>query len=141
MKKMVAMNVWAEILRCIRWIVCIILIMASPFAWILRDGLGPNAHTTTGFKAVVRSLSFCNIWMLVVALVALSIAIRFLHRLNNVGRQKEIAKKKIGLAVLVIMAGVISIAICALLMCFDRPSSTSERVLANPVNPVNPVKD
>ena len=84
-KKVVDVNVWAEILCCIRWIVGIILIMASPFAWILRDGLGPNAHTTTGFKAVVRSLSFCNIWMLVVALVVISIAIHFLHHWNNVG--------------------------------------------------------
>ena len=133
-KKMVAVNVCAEILRCIRLIGGIVLIMASPFAWILRDGLGPNAHATTGFKAVVRTLSFCNIWMLAVALIVISIAIRFMRRWNDVGQQKAIAKK--GLVVLVIVVGAISIAVCALLMCFDRPSSTSERDLVKPANPV-----
>ena len=93
-KKMVAVNVCAEILRCIRLIGGIVLIMASPFAWILRDGLGPNAHATTGFKAVVRTLSFCNIWMLAVALIVISIAIRFMRRWNDVGQQKAIAKKR-----------------------------------------------
>ena len=135
-KKMVAVNVCAEILRCIRLIGGIVLIMVSPFTCILRDGLGPNAHATTGFKAVVRTLSFCNIWMLAVALIVISIAIRFIHRWNDVVQQKAIAK--IGLVVLVIVVA-ISIAVCALLMCFDRPSSTSNRVLVNPVNPVNPV--
>ena len=71
--------------------------------------------------------------MLAVALIVISIAIHFLHHWNNVGRQKEIAKKEIGFAMFVIVAGVISIAICALIMCFDRLSSTSDRVLVNPV--------
>ena len=140
-KKMVAVNIWGEILRCIRWLVGIVLIMASPFAWILRDGLGPNAHTTTGFKAVARSLSFCNIWILVVALVALSIAIRFLNHLNDTGHQKGIVEKKTGLAMLVVLAMAISLAICAILLYFDSSSNTFGNDVINPVNHVNPVKN
>ena len=54
-KKMVAVNVCAEISRCIRLIGGIVLIMASPFAWILRDGLGPNAHATSNTNSQLET--------------------------------------------------------------------------------------
>ena len=36
-------------------------VMVAPFAWFLRDGLGPNAGTSSGWTAVVRLFN-CLYW-------------------------------------------------------------------------------
>ena len=68
------------VLDCIRWIAGILLAMALPFAWICRDGLGPDAHESTGFEAVARVLSWCEIWVLAFAFIVLSVAVFVLRR-------------------------------------------------------------
>jgi len=32
----------------------LLLIMTSPFAWLMRDGLGPDATTSYGFDAISK---------------------------------------------------------------------------------------
>lgn len=49
------------IIKCVRVLCLIALIVAIfmlPFAWVLRDGLGPNAIDSKGFAAVIKTLTF-----------------------------------------------------------------------------------
>ena len=72
------MKITIAILDCARWIAGILLAMEIPFAWILRDGLGPDAHETSGLEAVIRVLFFPDTIVLAIAFIALSVAVRLL---------------------------------------------------------------
>lgn len=72
------MKIMIAILDCARWIAGILLAMEIPFAWILSDGLGPDAHETSGLEAVIRMLFFPGIIVLAIAFIALSVAVRLL---------------------------------------------------------------
>lgn len=72
------MKITIAILDCARWIAGILLAMEIPFAWILRDGLGPGAHETSGLEAVIRMLFFPGIRVLAIAFIALSVVVRLL---------------------------------------------------------------
>lgn len=72
------MKITIAILDCARWIAGILLAMEIPFAWILRDGLGPDAHETSGLEAVIRMLFFPDTIVLAIAFIALSVAVRLL---------------------------------------------------------------
>ena len=41
----------------VRSLSLIVFLLMLPFAWLLRDGLGPGAHDSSGLKAVIRTLS------------------------------------------------------------------------------------
>lgn len=47
----------------------IVFAMVFPFAWTLRDGLGPNAVTSHGFFAVKRALMAFLVWVLPVSAI------------------------------------------------------------------------
>ena len=71
------MKITIAILDCARWIAGILLAMEIPFAWILRDGLGPDAHETSGLEAVIRMLFFPpDISVLAIAFIVLSVLVR-----------------------------------------------------------------
>ena len=72
------MKITIAILDCARWIAGILLAMEIPFAWILRDGLEPDAHETSGLEAVIRVLFFPDTIVLAIAFIALSVAVRLL---------------------------------------------------------------
>ena len=72
------MKITIAILDCARWIAGILLAMEIPFAWILRDGLGPDAHETSGLEAVIRMLFFPDTIVLAIAFIALSVVVRLL---------------------------------------------------------------
>ena len=72
------MKITIAILDCARWIAGILLAMEIPFAWILRDGLGPDAHETSGLEAVIRVLFFPDTRVLAIAFIALSVVLRLL---------------------------------------------------------------
>jgi hypothetical protein len=56
----------------------IVFAMVFPFAWTLRDGLGPNAVTSHGFFAVKRALMAFHVWVLPVSAI-------WLHSVRTVG--------------------------------------------------------
>ena len=84
------MKILIAVLDCIRWIASILLVVAIPFAWILRDGLGPDAKESTGFDAIVRTFSSAEVWILAFAFIALSAAVRFLS--THGASEKKAAK-------------------------------------------------
>lgn len=47
-----------------------------PFAWILRDGLGPSAVSTTGLAAASKTFLSFYIGPVILVLIALDLAIR-----------------------------------------------------------------
>lgn len=55
--------------------------MVFPFAWILRDGLGPNAETSHGFFAVKRVFMAFHIWVLPVLAIWLYFVEMLLSRI------------------------------------------------------------
>ena len=75
-------KIWIEVLDCLRWIVGVALTIMLLFAWVLRDGLGPDSRSSTGCTAVVKMFSFLGGWVFVLALlfVALSVVICRLYR-------------------------------------------------------------
>jgi len=79
------------VLDCIRWIAGILLAIAIPFAWVLRDGLGPNAHESTGLEAVVRMFSWCEIWVLACSFIALSVSVRLLST-HDAGEERDVKR-------------------------------------------------
>jgi len=84
------MKILIAVLDCIRWIASILLAVAIPFAWILRDGLGPDAKESTGFDAIARTFSSAEVWILAFAFIALSAAVRFLS--THGASEKKAAK-------------------------------------------------
>ena len=54
------------------------LAAAISFAWICRDGLGPDMQESTGFEAIARTFSSAEVWVLTFAFIVLSAAVRFL---------------------------------------------------------------
>ena len=78
------------VLDCIRWIAGILLAAAIPFAWICRDGLGPDMYESTGFEAIVKTFSSPEIWGLAFAFIVLSAAVRFLS--TRGAGEKKVAK-------------------------------------------------
>ena len=85
------MKITIAILDCARWIAGILLAMEIPFAWILRDGLGPDAHETSGLEAVIRMLFFPGIRVLAIAFIALSVAVRLLS--SRCAGEESVAKR------------------------------------------------
>ena len=78
------------VLDCIRWIAGILLAAAILFAWICRDGLGPDMHESTGFEAIARTFSSAEVWIIAFAFIALSVAVRFLS--TRCAGEKKVAK-------------------------------------------------
>ena len=72
------MKILIAVLDCIRWIAGILLAVVIPFAWICRDGLGPDMHESTGFEAIAKTFSSAEVWIIAFAFIALSAAVRFL---------------------------------------------------------------
>lgn len=75
-------KIWIEVLDYMRWIVGGALTIMLLFAWVLRDGMGPDSQSSSGFAAIVKTVSFLGGWVFALALlfVALSVAICRLHR-------------------------------------------------------------
>ena len=48
------------------------VILLVPFAWLMRDGLGPDATTSTGIYAIVRCLMTFYTGPILIGLIALS---------------------------------------------------------------------
>ena len=84
------MKILIAVLDWIRWIAGILLAMAIPFAWICRDGLGPDMYESTGFEAIVKTFSSPEIWGLAFAFIVLSAAVRFLS--TRGAGEKKVAK-------------------------------------------------
>ena len=84
------MKILIAVLDWIRWIAGILLAMAIPFAWICRDGLGPDMYESTGFEAIVKTFSSPEIWGLAFAFIVLSAAVRFLS--THGAGEKKVAK-------------------------------------------------
>ena len=78
------------VLDCIRWIAGILLAAAILFAWICRDGLGPDMHESTGFEAIAKTFSSAEVWIIAFAFIALSAAVRFLS--TRGAGEKKVAK-------------------------------------------------
>ena len=84
------MKILIAVLDCIRWIAGILLAVVIPFAWICRDGLGPDMYESTGFEAIARTFSSAEVWILAFAFIALSAAIRLLS--TRGAGEKKVAK-------------------------------------------------
>ena len=54
----------------------VVIIGLVPFAWILRDGLGPDSRTSSGLEAISRCLMTFYSGPILIGLVALSILCR-----------------------------------------------------------------
>ena len=98
------------------------LAIALPFAWILRDGLGPNARESTGFEAAVRMFSWCEIWILAFSFIALSVAVRLLSTrgVGEEGCSKRSWRKSA-------YAFAVAFLLCLLGAAFFRDSADRER--------------
>ena len=84
------MKILIAVLDCIRWIAGILLAAAILFAWICRDGLGPDMHESTGFEAIAKTFSSAEVWIIAFAFIALSAAVRFLS--TRGAGEKKVAK-------------------------------------------------
>ena len=84
------MKILIAVLDCIRWTAGILLAVVIPFAWICRDGLGPDMYESTGFEAIVKTFSSPEIWGLAFAFIVLSAAVRFLS--TRGAGEKKVAK-------------------------------------------------
>lgn len=84
------MKILIAVLDCIRWIAGILLAVVILFAWICRDGLGPDMHESTGFEAIARTFSSAEVWIIAFAFIALSVAVRFLS--TRCAGEKKVAK-------------------------------------------------
>jgi hypothetical protein len=62
--------------RAVDGLLLLAVIAGLPFAWILRDGLGPESETTTGLAAIARTLTTFYIGPVIFLLAALGIFIR-----------------------------------------------------------------
>ena len=51
-----------------------------PFAWILRDGLGPDSTTSSGMEALGRCFMTFYAGPISLALLGLALAVRYLGR-------------------------------------------------------------
>ena len=56
------------------------VIALAPFAWIMRDGLGPDAATSKGFSAVSRWFMTFYAGPITIALIGLALAIHYFGR-------------------------------------------------------------
>ena len=54
----------------------VVIIGLVPFAWILRDGLGPDSRTSSGLEAISQCLKTFYSGPILIGLVALSILCR-----------------------------------------------------------------
>lgn len=59
-----------------------------PFAWILRDGLGPDSTTTTGLAALIRTFMTFYIGPIILLLVAFDLFIRNRRPVPNTIKSK-----------------------------------------------------
>ncbi len=84
------MIILVAVLDCIRWIAGILLAVVILFAWICRDGLGPDMHESTGFEAIAKTFSSAEVWIIAFAFIALSAAVRFLS--TRGAGEKKVAK-------------------------------------------------
>ena len=65
------------------------LLLMAPFAWILRDGLGPDSTTSAGWEAVARTF-WCFGWgpLALLALLAAVWMFRSRRRIAGAGRSQ-----------------------------------------------------
>ena len=54
----------------------LLFIVLLPWAWLMRDGLGPDAVDSTGIVAVARTLSDIWVFALIAMLTQLAICVR-----------------------------------------------------------------
>ena len=73
MKKSV---LWTNVLVFLEVLIVFAVLCVFPFAWILRDGLGPDSVSTTGLTALSKAFMSFYIGPVIVVLVALDLAIR-----------------------------------------------------------------
>ena len=59
-----------------------VIIALVPFAWILRDGLGPESITSTGINAITRIFFTFYSGYILIGLILLSIACRLIEKKN-----------------------------------------------------------
>ena len=59
-----------------------VIIALVPFAWILRDGLGPESITTTGINAITRTFFTFYSGYILIGLILLSRACRLIEKKN-----------------------------------------------------------
>ena len=56
------------------------IIALAPFAWIMRDGLGPDSATSTGFSAFNRWFMTFYAGPITIALIGLAVAVHYFER-------------------------------------------------------------
>lgn len=83
-------------------------IMLGPFAWILRDGLGPDSVETHGLEAVVRALTTFHWGPILLALAAASWICKTRAPLPDPGWERR--------WILIASLGVLTVAACFFLM-------------------------
>lgn len=66
-------------------LVCV-FVMGLPFAWILRDGLGPDTQASTGLYAIVRTMGTFYIGPILLGLALLSLLLHLQQRKHNKGQ-------------------------------------------------------
>ena len=59
-----------------------VIIVLVPFAWILRDGLGPESITSTGINAITQTFFTFYSGYILIGLILLSIACRLIEKKN-----------------------------------------------------------
>ena len=59
-----------------------VIIALVPFAWILRDGLGPESITSTGINAIIRTFFTFYSGYILIGLILLSRACRLIEKKN-----------------------------------------------------------
>ena len=59
-----------------------VIIALVPFAWILRDGLGPESITSTGINAITRTFFTFYSGYILIGLILLSRACRLIEKKN-----------------------------------------------------------
>jgi hypothetical protein len=82
-----------------------IFLLMLPFAWFLRDGLGPDAHYSSGLKDVVKTFSEPCVSMVGIIFLISKLILLLVngdrtgcHRntkqssLKNIGREEEVSR-------------------------------------------------
>ena len=77
------------------------IVVVIPFAWILRDGLGPDSVSTTGFAALSRTFTTFYTGPAILLLTALDLLIRTRTNDSTVSRKAFIIP---AIIILILMA-------------------------------------
>lgn len=95
----------ALILPVVDVLLLLAVIAGLPFAWVLRDGLGPDSVTTTGLAAFSRTLAVYFVGPVILLLAALNLVLRSRIANSKVGRSSLAIPTAIFLALLAISFG------------------------------------